>query len=69
MGLRLKDLAQIYTMVGNYEEAIKTLERLVSVPAHFSVGYLKIDPTWAPLGDHPGFLALLEKYGAKADYN
>ena len=56
-------------MVGNYEEAIKTLERLVSVPAHFSVGYLKIDPTWAPLGDHPGFLALLEKYGAKADYN
>ena len=65
LGFRLKDLVQIYTMVGNHEEAIETLERLVSVPAHFSVGYLKIDPTWAPLRDHPGFLSLLQRYDVK----
>ena len=63
LGYRLKDLAQIYLIVGNYEAAIDQLEHLLSVPAWFSAAYLKIDPTWNSLRDHPRFLALLEKYG------
>ena len=66
LGFRLKDLAQIYAMVGNHDEALKTLDRLLSVPSHFSVGFLKIDPTWNSLRDHPGFLALLQKYDLAA---
>ena len=66
LGFRLKDLAQIYVMVGEYDEAIGQLEHLLSVPAHFSAPYLKADPTWNPLRSHPGFLALLEKHGATA---
>ncbi|MDA2924446.1 tetratricopeptide repeat protein [Acidobacteria bacterium AH-259-L09] len=64
LGFRLKDLAQIYLMVGDYDEAIDYLEHLLSVPALFSAPYVKVDPTWNPLRDHPRFLALLEKYGS-----
>ena len=63
LGYRLNDLAQIYLMVGDYEAAIDQLEHLLSVPAWFSAAYLKIDPTWNTLRDHPRFLTLLEKYG------
>ena len=65
LGFRLKDLAQIYLMVGDLDGAIDQLEHLLSVPAWFSAPYLKIDPTWNPLRDHPRFLALLEKYGSR----
>ena len=66
LGFRLKDLAQIYVMLGDYDEAIGQLEHLLSVPAFISAGYLKVDPTWNPLRDHPRFLALLEKHGTTA---
>ena len=62
LGYRLNDLARIYLMVGDYDAAIDQLEHLLSVPAWFSAAYLKIDPTWNTLRDHPRFLALLEKY-------
>ncbi len=65
LGFRLKDLAQIYAMVGKYEKAVETLEELLSIPAFFSAGYLKIDPTWSPLRDRPDFLSLLQRYDVK----
>ena len=58
-------LAQIYVMVGEYEDAIDQLEYLLSIPALLSTPSLRVDPTWAPLREHPGFEALLKKYAVK----
>ncbi len=55
-------LAQVYTMIGDYEAAIDQLELLLSMPSLVSVPVLRIDPTWDPLRDHPRFQALLEQY-------
>ncbi len=56
------DLAHIYTIIGEHEAAVEQLDLLLSIPGHFSVGFLKIDPRWNSLRGHPGFVALLEKY-------
>ena len=61
LGFRLKDLAQIYVMLGDHDKAIDYLDHLLSVPTFFAAGYLKVDPTWNPLRDHPRFVALLER--------
>jgi len=66
LGFRLKDLAQIYVMLGDYDEALNHLDHLLSVPAFYSAPYLKADPTWNSLRDNSRFLALLEKHGATA---
>ena len=63
LGFRLKDLAQIYVMLGDHDKAIDYLDHLLSVPTFFAAGYLKVDPTWNPLRDQPRFLALLEREG------
>ena len=50
-------------MVGEFELAVDQLEVLLSRPSALSVPWLRLDPTWDPLRDHPRFQALLEKYG------
>jgi TolB-like protein/Tfp pilus assembly protein PilF len=55
-------LALIYAKVGEHDAAIEQLEYLLSVPAFMSVSWLRLDPAWDPLRDHPRFQALLEKY-------
>jgi hypothetical protein len=55
-------LANVYTMVGDYDSAISELERLLSVPSHFFAEFLRLDPRWNPLRSHPRFQALLAKY-------
>jgi len=53
-------VAQIYVMVGDYDPAIDRLEYLLSIPSlNISIPYLRIDPTWAPLHNHPRFQKLL----------
>jgi serine/threonine protein kinase/tetratricopeptide (TPR) repeat protein len=64
LGDRLRDLAEIYLRVGDTEQAIDYLERLLSIPAAYSAAYLAIDPTWRALHDNPRFVALLEQHGA-----
>jgi serine/threonine-protein kinase len=58
----LRGLAQIHTMVGDYDAAIDLLDYLLSIPSWWSVPYLRLHPIWDPLRDHPRFQALLEKY-------
>ncbi len=61
------NLAKIYTIVGEYEEAIHKLDYLLSIPAFeffwqvVSVPLLRIDPIWDPLRNHPEFQRLLEE--------
>ncbi len=59
------DLAEIYTMVGEYKAALDEIEYLLSIPTEMSVPWLRLDPIWDPLRDHPRFEALLEKYAEK----
>jgi len=60
------NLARIYTIVGENEEAISLLEYLLSIPAAeflwqiVSVPYLRLDPQWDSLRNHPGFKRLLK---------
>ena len=59
--LYVANLAQIYVMVGDYDSAIDQLEYLLSIPSDISIPYLRIDPTWAPLRNHPRFQKLLAR--------
>jgi len=61
------NLARIYVVVGEYEEAINQLEYLLSIPSSefiwqfVSIPLLRLDPLWDPLRENPRFQSLLEK--------
>jgi len=57
---RVKDLAHVYVMVGEYDAAIDQLEFLLSFPGNMSIPLLRLNPIWDPLRDHPRFQKLLE---------
>jgi len=67
--LRLEDLARIYVMVGQYEDAIDILEPLLAMPSEQSVERLELAPVWDPLRDHPRFQRLLREGGVSAPNN
>jgi serine/threonine-protein kinase len=53
-------LARTYILVGEPEKALDQLEPLLRVPYYLSPGWLRIDPTFDPLRDHPRFHRLVE---------
>ncbi|MEY2527024.1 MAG: hypothetical protein QOE73_1795 [Verrucomicrobiota bacterium] len=57
----LAGLAEIEARTGKTSEAIKTLQRLLSIPAGgiVSIARLRIDPVWDPIRNDPGFQQLL----------
>jgi tetratricopeptide (TPR) repeat protein len=57
--VRIRDLAAIYAAVGEPDLAVEQLEFLLSRPGRLSAPYLKVDPTWSPLRDHPDFRRLV----------
>jgi tetratricopeptide (TPR) repeat protein len=54
-------LAEIQARAGEPAEAVKTLRRLLAIPAGsaVSLSQLKIDPVWDPIRSDPGFQQLL----------
>jgi serine/threonine protein kinase/Flp pilus assembly protein TadD len=56
----LEELAEIYTIVGDYNAAMDNIEYLLEIPAGMHIGELKASPVWNPLHDHPRFIRLLE---------
>ena len=65
--LYLLNLARIYTLVGEHQEAIGQLEYILSVYSSeflwqvISVPLLRIDPMWDPLRSYPRFQRLLQE--------
>ncbi|MEE9465047.1 MAG: tetratricopeptide repeat protein [Candidatus Neomarinimicrobiota bacterium] len=59
----LENLAEVYTIVGEHDEALEILKHLLEIPNGTSIGSLKFRRVWDPLREHPRFQALLEKYG------
>ena len=52
-------LARVYILAGEPERALDQLEPLLKVPYYLSSGWLKIDPTFAPLRGNPRFERLV----------
>ncbi|MDM8003915.1 MAG: tetratricopeptide repeat protein [Bacteroidota bacterium] len=52
------NLAKIYSMTGNYPEALKQVVYLLTNPSWFSTGLLKLDPAWKKLSETPEFRAM-----------
>jgi tetratricopeptide (TPR) repeat protein len=54
-------LARIYVKVGQPNQALTVLEELLKVPYLLSPGWLKIDPSFAPLRGNPRFEQLISQ--------
>ncbi|MBK5186694.1 MAG: protein kinase [Gemmatimonadaceae bacterium] len=52
-------LVRIYMLTGDKEKALDHLEPLLTIPYHLSPGWLRIDPTFAPLRAEPRFQKLM----------
>jgi serine/threonine-protein kinase len=52
-------LTRIYLLVGEPERALDQLEPLLTIPYYISPGWLRIDPTFAPLHGNPRFERLI----------
>jgi tetratricopeptide (TPR) repeat protein len=59
----LAGLAQIEAHTGHFEEAVKILRRLLTIPAGdvVSIARLKIDPVWDPIRNDPDFQKLISE--------
>jgi ATP/maltotriose-dependent transcriptional regulator MalT len=49
------NIAQIYTLLGDYDNAFATVSYLLNNPSFFSKELLMIDPVWKPLIDKPEY--------------
>jgi len=59
---RVRELAQIYTTLGEEDAAINELRMLLSTSTLVSAQLLKVDPTWNPLRKNRRFQQLLEEH-------
>ena len=57
----LHQLARIYILVGEPEQALDQLEPLLKLPYYLSPGWLRIDPNFAPLRGNPRFDKLISQ--------
>ena len=53
---------EIYILLGDFNRAIKLIDKQLSTPSSITVGCIKIEPLYDPLRDHPRFQELIKKY-------
>jgi TolB-like protein len=56
-------LAEVYAIVGDYDQALPIVDGLLSRPSDVTVALLKISPIWDPVRNDPRFIAILQKHG------
>ncbi len=56
------ELAYIYAVCGEEEEALDLLEKCLSIPSNIGVSELKLDPGYNSMRDNPRFQKLIQKY-------
>ncbi len=57
------NLAKIYAMTGDYPDAIRQVEYLLTNPSWFSMNLMKIDPAWKSMTETPEFKVMTKKLG------
>ncbi len=55
----LANLAQVYMLVGDQDQTIATLEKLLKIPYYMTPAFLRVDPTYASLRKNPKFQKLV----------
>ncbi|HKI77124.1 MAG TPA: protein kinase [Ignavibacteriaceae bacterium] len=56
------DMAIIYTLLGDNDNALKQIDFILSIPGSFSVNGLKMDPLYDSLRNLSGYKTIIEKY-------
>ncbi len=59
------DLAKIYVLTGDYNNALKQIDFILSIPGSFSVSLLQLEPLYDPLRNLPGYKAIVQKYSSR----
>ncbi len=56
-------LAEVYTLVGEYDKALELLDGLLSHPSSVTVAGVTLNPLWDPVRQDPRFIAIMKKHG------
>jgi tetratricopeptide (TPR) repeat protein len=56
-------LAEVYTLVGEYDKAMELLDGLLSHPSPVTVAGVTLNPIWDPVRQDPRFIAIMKKHG------
>ena len=56
-------LAEIYVIVGEFDQALPIVDGLLSRPTQVTVAQLKVNPLWDHVRQDPRFIAILQKHG------
>jgi serine/threonine protein kinase len=62
--MRHSYLAEIYTLLGEYDNALQQIDWLLSHRSGFSVNRLKLHPLYDPIRTFPAYRALVQKYSS-----
>jgi len=65
--LYIMDLAAIYAMTGEYDQAIEQIKFLLSIPSPVSKTWLKVDIRFAPLLGNPKYRNMIKKYSGASE--
>ncbi|MCK4943519.1 MAG: tetratricopeptide repeat protein, partial [Candidatus Aminicenantes bacterium] len=62
------ELALTYTILGEYEAALDTIEYLLSIPSYMSPGWLSLDPRWDRLKNLSRYQQIMQEYKKRERY-
>ena len=60
---RLVNLAQIYAMVGENDQALDTIRNILSLPGMYTIHHFELHPSFDAVRREPGYQAIREEFG------